>query len=234
MAATGKQPRQTDTDDAPDSPAEIAESLRSLSAGIGADSFHLYLLDGVSARRLVSCLDSAFPGMHPETERLPGRLPWRFADIVAEASHPLWWGEEAPGDFSELFSERVPAIEDGAGLVLPLCTEQRRLGVVFFLGSAMRLTPQALFDIHNECHASFAALAELFPSADETPMPAISKRELQCLKLTANGLTSEDIARRLGLSVHTANQYLASTTQKLNAVNRVHAVAKALRIGLID
>ena len=43
-----------------------------------------------------------------------------------------------------------------------------------------------------------------------------------------------EIAKRLGLSVHTANQYLANTTQKLNAVNRVHAVAKALRKGLID
>ena len=31
-----------------------------------------------------------------------------------------------------------------------------------------------------------------------------------------------------------ANQYLSNTTQKLNAVNRMHAVAKALRLGLID
>jgi DNA-binding CsgD family transcriptional regulator len=57
---------------------------------------------------------------------------------------------------------------------------------------------------------------------------------MECLKLTARGLTSEDIARQLGLSVHTANQYLASTTQKLDATNRIHAVAKAMRLGLID
>ena len=42
-------------------------------------------------------------------------------------------------------------------------------------------------------------------------MPTISKRELECLSLTANGLTSEEIADRLGLSVHTANQYLTNT-----------------------
>lgn len=64
--------------------------------------------------------------------------------------------------------------------------------------------------------------------------PAMSRRELECLNLTAEGLTSEEIAKKLGLSVHTANQYLINTTQKLNAVNRVHAVAKALRAGLID
>ena len=40
------------------------------------------------------------------------------------------------------------------------------------------------------------------------------------LKLTANGYTSEEIARLLKLSVHTANQYLTNTAQKLNAVNR--------------
>jgi FixJ family two-component response regulator len=43
----------------------------------------------------------------------------------------------------------------------------------------------------------------------------------------------EDIAAALGLSVHTTNQYLAATTHKLNAMSRTHAVAKALRLGLI-
>jgi DNA-binding CsgD family transcriptional regulator len=62
----------------------------------------------------------------------------------------------------------------------------------------------------------------------------MSRRELECLSLTADGQTSEEIAARLGLSVHTANQYLTNSTQKLNAVNRMHAVAKALRMGLID
>ena len=54
------------------------------------------------------------------------------------------------------------------------------------------------------------------------------------LKLTANGYTSEAIARLLKLSVHTANQYLTQCAQKLNAVSRTQAVAKALRLGLID
>jgi len=62
----------------------------------------------------------------------------------------------------------------------------------------------------------------------------MSRREIECLKLTSRGYTSEEIAKELKLSVHTANQYLTQTTQKLNAVNRMHAVAKALRLGLID
>lgn len=219
---------------APDATHEIAQKLRVLCTGIGAESFHLCFLDGMTERHLTPCIDSAFPGELPETRTLLGRLPWRFADIAADASHPFWWGENPPEDFAQLFCERIPSMEDGAGFALPLSTEHRRLGVVFFIGRALRVEPQALLDAHSACHALFSALAELHPDTDEAPVPAISKRELQCLKLTANGLTSDDIAKRLGLSVHTANQYLASTTQKLNAVNRVHAVAKALRTGLID
>ncbi len=41
------------------------------------------------------------------------------------------------------------------------------------------------------------------------------------------------IAAMLGLSMHTATQYLTSAAQKLDAVSRTHAVAKALRLGLI-
>ena len=48
------------------------------------------------------------------------------------------------------------------------------------------------------------------------------------------GASSEDIARILGLSVHTANQYMTSAGAKLDAVNRMHAVAKAMRAGLIE
>ena len=90
-----------------------------------------------------------------------------------------------------------------------------------------------MFDIHARCFSLFDAVARMRPG-ESAKFPSISKRELECLKLTANGYTSDEIARLLKLSVHTANQYLTNTTQKLNAVNRMHAVAKALRMGLIE
>ena len=39
------------------------------------------------------------------------------------------------------------------------------------------------------------------------------------------------IAERLGLSVHTVNAYLGSATIKLDSVNRIQAIAKAIRLG---
>ncbi|WP_274425745.1 helix-turn-helix transcriptional regulator [Chelativorans sp. YIM 93263] len=121
-----------------------------------------------------------------------------------------------------------------AGLALPIAAGEAGLGVAIFTGTRMRLDEDALLGIHAGCHALFSKLPEVTPEREESALPAMSRRELQCLKLTANGLTSDDIAEELGLSVHTANQYLANAAQKLNATNRIHAVAKALREGLID
>jgi DNA-binding CsgD family transcriptional regulator len=60
-----------------------------------------------------------------------------------------------------------------------------------------------------------------------------TKRELEILDLTAKGLTSEDIATKLDLSIHTVNQYLANTVQKMGATNRSNAIALAFQRGLL-
>lgn len=64
--------------------------------------------------------------------------------------------------------------------------------------------------------------------------PRISTREQSCLAWTAEGKTSEEIGIILELSPHTVNHYLGSAARKLGATNRMHAVAKALRLGLIE
>ncbi len=90
-----------------------------------------------------------------------------------------------------------------------------------------------LCDAHARCFALFGEVARQRLQDCAKVLP-VSKREIECLRLTANGMTSEDIASSLGLSEHPAHQYLTNSTHKLNAVNRIHAVAKALRSGLID
>jgi DNA-binding CsgD family transcriptional regulator len=68
----------------------------------------------------------------------------------------------------------------------------------------------------------------------DTDQPRISTREQACLAWTAEGKTSEEIGIILELSPHTVNHYLGSAARKLGATNRMHAVAKALRLGLIE
>jgi DNA-binding CsgD family transcriptional regulator len=59
----------------------------------------------------------------------------------------------------------------------------------------------------------------------------LTVRELEVLALLAEGATNKVIARRLGLSVHTAKFHVRSLLDKLDAVGR--AVAHAARLGVI-
>lgn len=61
----------------------------------------------------------------------------------------------------------------------------------------------------------------------------LSPVELQVLKLIAEGLTDEGIGDRLGIKKSTVETYWRRGQAKLQAQNRAHAVAIAVREGLI-
>ena len=61
----------------------------------------------------------------------------------------------------------------------------------------------------------------------------LTARELEVLALLAEGASNKVIARRLGISVHTAKFHVASLCGKLGASSRTEAVTLAARRGLI-
>ena len=61
----------------------------------------------------------------------------------------------------------------------------------------------------------------------------LTARELEVLALLAEGASNKLIARRLGISAHTAKYHVASLLAKLDAVSRTDAVAHAARIGVL-
>ena len=73
--------------------------------------------------------------------------------------------------------------------------------------------------------------------ADATPAgdsdTALTRRELEVLALMAEGASNKSIARRLGISVHTAKFHVGSLLDKLDATGRTDAVAQAVRQGVI-
>jgi DNA-binding NarL/FixJ family response regulator len=73
------------------------------------------------------------------------------------------------------------------------------------------------------------------PPADGPPLAAnpLTRREVEVLRLVADGLTNQDIAARLFLSDHTVHRHLANILNKLSVGSRTAAVARAVRGGLL-
>jgi LuxR family quorum-sensing system transcriptional regulator CciR len=62
-----------------------------------------------------------------------------------------------------------------------------------------------------------------------TRRPHLSRRELQCLRLVALGKSDWEIARILGLSPHTAHQYVKRARSAYDTVSRTQLVVYGLR-----
>ena len=62
---------------------------------------------------------------------------------------------------------------------------------------------------------------------------ALSDRQLEVLALVAEGATNNEIAIRLHLSVKTVTYHMEAIFARLDARSRTHAVALALRQGIL-
>jgi len=68
------------------------------------------------------------------------------------------------------------------------------------------------------------------PDAGHAPL---TPRELEVLTAMADGASNKAIARRLGISFHTAKFHVAAILAKLNADSRTEAVTRAAQLGLV-
>ena len=62
----------------------------------------------------------------------------------------------------------------------------------------------------------------------------LTERELSVLFYLSMGLTNEEIADKIHISVHTVKAHLESIYYKLKVANRVQAAMKAVSLGLVD
>lgn len=66
------------------------------------------------------------------------------------------------------------------------------------------------------------------------PVKALSSREAEILGLLAEGLTGQEIAKRLVLSPETVRTHIRNAMEKLGAKTRTEAVVKALDLGEVQ
>jgi len=116
----------------------------------------------------------------------------------------------------------------------------RALGMLGRVGVAIDETQRAL-DLLIELHAELeisrakALMQELSASSGKPSSgPAgLTAREVEVLRLVADGLNNQVIAERLFLSEHTVHRHVANIFNKLSVSSRAAAVAQAARRGLL-
>ncbi len=81
------------------------------------------------------------------------------------------------------------------------------------------------------CTDAVAGQARVVDSREAASV--LTPRELDVLKLVAQGLSNADIAQRLVLSEHTVHRHLANILRKLNLSSRAAAAAWGARTGLV-
>ena len=104
-------------------------------------------------------------------------------------------------------------------------------------------------DLIEACRATMRGEPFLYPAAvqalvrdyldrasrgEETPEDPLSPRELEVVKLIAEGYTSEEIAGQLFISKKTVDRHRANMLEKLGMRNRVELTRYAIRRGLVE
>ncbi len=99
---------------------------------------------------------------------------------------------------------------------------------------------QAIQDVHqgrSSLHPTIALklIRELNqpPNLPPTDDP-LTERELETLRLVAQGLTNQEIAEKLSISERTVGKHVSNILEKLHLANRTQAALYALRKGLAD
>lgn len=158
------------------------------------------------------------------TEALALRSGLMLADSLEDAD-VLVTDRVATASFAS--RQRVLTVSDNlAGAMSP------NAGTDLILSAAHLIAAGNTF-IATPREPEFSAGIKAPDPADAHPIQ-LSPREREVTSLLVDGASNKLIARRLGISVHTAKFHVTAVIRKLGAHNRSEAVAMALKDGLVE
>lgn len=155
-----------------------------------------------------------------------------------QANHPF--PQEAP---LEPIQRKVLDWQVAQGIhgaiIVPTHLSRGRVGSVSWLNRNPALDIEPIWREHRR--ALLLAALQFMQIADrargiqapETGFIYLTSREIECLTWAGRGKTDQEIAAILGISPSTARFHIENATQKLNAVTRTQAVAKAAQLGIV-
>jgi DNA-binding NarL/FixJ family response regulator len=80
----------------------------------------------------------------------------------------------------------------------------------------------------------FASMIKKSDERPQLPVPRLTDRELEVLKLVARGLANRDIAKELFISENTVKNHVRNILEKLQLHSRMEAVVYAVREKILD
>ena len=153
------------------------------------------------------------------------RMVWAtdFVKVAPVVEHAAWLTERGIRPHVVAAAPTRTVIVDGA---LALVGDEGATAWVERRASVV----DSLHGMAEELWGSGIPLRDAYPT---TPSGLQQERHEQVLRMLAEGLTDEVVARRLGVSVRTVRNDVASTMSALHACSRFQAGARAAQLGLV-
>ncbi len=150
-----------------------------------------------------------------------------------------------PGDMALMSAALAELAELGLPLVVLLPDQAAVLATWAAGGRALLRRSSSIEQISAAIQAAQQGLVALDPTLADALLPplrlpdaplteALTPREVEVLKLLAEGYSNRAIAHRLNVSEHTVKFHVNAIMGKLNAQSRTEAVVRATRLGLIS
>jgi LuxR family quorum sensing-dependent transcriptional regulator len=153
---------------------------------------------------------------------------------VVSNTRPFLWSDLKPVYEDDPAAARVMNeacdFRLNSGFTVPLVTLEGEAAGFSFAGERFEASPDQRGVL--QLLATYAIGRAL--ALDDPPAVALTKREYEVLQWAAEGKSEWEIGTILGISEHTADKIFRLARAKLGASNRTHAVAKAIRFGLIS
>lgn len=119
------------------------------------------------------------------------------------------------------------------GFTIPVRLDAQLDGIVMFGGLSPDTSPLTRSFLHLLAHGAFRRARDLSAAPIKKRKGALTVREIECLRWTAQGKTDGEIGTILSISARTARFHIENAKRKLGVSTRIQAVAEALRLRAI-
>lgn len=124
-------------------------------------------------------------------------------------------------------------LQDDFDITIPSCQPNGNLCLIGFGESLVPSTPQNSVMYKSTMVTHFLEkMVRIMLLCSDLKFD-LTARELECIGWVGRGKTSGEIGTILSISESTVDKHVTAVCQKLDAVNRMQMIAKAVRLGLI-